>query len=145
MIVHNQSVIPFPDEDGIDVAVGLQTNVAISRTFYNRLSDPYSNCIKDLSATVAKKNVVLDEMYMQKGTGKISGYQVTLSTFKHRKTATNAHIFQPIAKLLLETLLRRLHHQSVRLYRSEPCRADVIARREPGLCDEKSNKVCCGR
>ena len=76
VIVHNQSVIPFPDEDGIDVAVGLQTNVAISRTFYNRLPDPYSKCIDSFTSTVAQKNDVLAEMFKQKQSGKISDYQV---------------------------------------------------------------------
>lgn len=45
IIIFNQTKIPFPDEDGIDVSTGQQTNIAISRTFINRLSNPYSNCI----------------------------------------------------------------------------------------------------
>ncbi len=38
IVVHNQSITPFPNDDGIDVATGQQTNVAISRSFVNHLS-----------------------------------------------------------------------------------------------------------
>ncbi|CAF0894771.1 unnamed protein product [Brachionus calyciflorus] len=47
VFVHNQSDTPFFDEEGIDVSVGQQTNIAISRTFLNRLSEPHSNCIQN--------------------------------------------------------------------------------------------------
>ena len=74
MIVHNQSVVPIPDEDGIDVAVGLQSNIAIKRTFVNRQPSPYSNCIDTLSESDAQKNVYLQEMYNQISQGIIAQY-----------------------------------------------------------------------
>ncbi len=45
VIVHNQSITPFPNIDGIDVATGQQTNIMISRSFIKHLSEPYSQCI----------------------------------------------------------------------------------------------------
>ena len=63
VIVHNQSIIPFPDEDGIDVSVGTQTNIAISRTFMNRLAHPYSKCLKALNQRAAQRNDILSDMY----------------------------------------------------------------------------------
>ena len=65
MIVHNQSVVPIPDEDGIDVTVGMQSNIAIQRTFLYHQPSPYSNCIDKLSESDAKKNDYLQEMYNQ--------------------------------------------------------------------------------
>ena len=43
VVVHNQSLTPFPSFNGIDVATGLVTNIAVSRTFINRLQAPYSS------------------------------------------------------------------------------------------------------
>lgn len=64
VIVHNISVEPFADEDGIDVSTGQQTNIAISRYFINRLSSPYSDCIDNLkSPKVYGKNEILRKMY----------------------------------------------------------------------------------
>ena len=63
--MHNQSVVPIPDEDGIDVPVGMQSNIAIHRTYLNHQPSPYSNCIDTLSESDAKKNVYLQEMYNQ--------------------------------------------------------------------------------
>lgn len=75
VIVHNQSNVPFPDEDGIDVSAGLQTNVAVSRTFVYRLSAPYSQCVDQLDANAASQNDMLKILYDQKQAGKITQYQ----------------------------------------------------------------------
>ena len=75
IIVHNQSIIPFPDEDGVDAPTGFETNVAISRTFMRRLPDPYSNCITEVTEKEASKNEILMEMFWQKQNGKIFQYQ----------------------------------------------------------------------
>ena len=75
VIIHNQSIVSFPDEDGFDVPAGKQTNVAISRTIINRLPEPFSNCIDELTESVAQKNDVLKEMFDQKQTNKIKMYQ----------------------------------------------------------------------
>ncbi|CAF0748556.1 unnamed protein product [Brachionus calyciflorus] len=50
VIIHNQSLIPFSDEQGIDVSVGQQTNIGISRTFIDRLPYPYSYCIDNFTS-----------------------------------------------------------------------------------------------
>lgn len=63
VVIHNQSVIPFPDDDGIDVSTGKQTNIAVSRTFINRLSSPFSDCIDKLDREVSTKNPILKQMY----------------------------------------------------------------------------------
>lgn len=75
IIVHNQSYVPFPDEDGIDIATRRQTNIGIRRKFINRLSDPYSNCVDELNDQVASKNNILLEMNKQKQSGQIKLYQ----------------------------------------------------------------------
>ena len=49
LIVHNQSIVPVADETGIELATGLQTNVAVTRSFIRKLSRPYSNCIEELN------------------------------------------------------------------------------------------------
>ncbi len=59
VIVHNQSVQPFPSLDGIDVAPGLLTNIAISRTFTNRLQAPYTSQCLDSSNVDWNQNDVL--------------------------------------------------------------------------------------
>jgi hypothetical protein len=75
VIIHNVSIVTFTDIDGIDVAVGSQTNVAVSRTFMYRLGTPYSDCIDDLNEEVANENSILEMMYEQKQTNLISQYQ----------------------------------------------------------------------
>lgn len=56
VIIHNQSVTPFADEDGIDVSVGQQTNIGISRLFINHLPYPYSNCVKKIEDHLNSNN-----------------------------------------------------------------------------------------
>lgn len=60
LIVNNQSEIVFSNDNGIDVSVGYQTNIAISRTMVKRKPYPYSNCIEDhLSSKNLQKNPLL--------------------------------------------------------------------------------------
>lgn len=47
VLIHNQSDSAFSDEDGIDIKVGSQTNIEITRTFIKRRPYPYSYCIED--------------------------------------------------------------------------------------------------
>ena len=46
--VHNQSVPPFSLINGIVLPAGYEIYLPIKRTFQNKLSNPYSNCISDL-------------------------------------------------------------------------------------------------
>ena len=49
ILIHNQSDIAvFPEEDGINIAPGFLTNVAIERTYTEKLSYPYNDCIDNL-------------------------------------------------------------------------------------------------
>ena len=46
VIVHNQSdVAIFPEEDGINIPTGFYTDISVSRTFNNELSEPYNYCL----------------------------------------------------------------------------------------------------
>ena len=51
IIIHNQTVIPFSDDDGFDVSVGEQSNIAMLRTFIKRQPYPYSECIDNFTST----------------------------------------------------------------------------------------------
>ena len=75
LIVHNQSTPVYPDEDGIDVPLGFQTNLAVKRTFLNRLPSPYSDCITVLNEKIASTNSVLQKVYQQIQTGLIWQYK----------------------------------------------------------------------
>lgn len=61
IVVHNQSIVPFIDEEGIDVSVGFQTNIALKRTFINRLPAPYSNCVDDYST---QENLAANDVFI---------------------------------------------------------------------------------
>lgn len=61
LFVHNQSIVPFPNDDGIDVAAGQQTNIAVSRQFIKKLGKPYSDCLDTLTINW-HQNDVLDFM-----------------------------------------------------------------------------------
>lgn len=74
LVIHNQSVIPFMQENGIDVATGVQTNVAVTRTFLSRLPKPYSDCISDLDEETANKNNILNIMYQKTLNGTLGKY-----------------------------------------------------------------------
>ena len=45
VIVHNQSVTPIFTSEGRDVASGYLTNIGVTRSFFNKLNQPYSDCI----------------------------------------------------------------------------------------------------
>ena len=52
VLIHNHTTENlYPDDDGIDVPPGKKTNIGITREFYEKLSQPYSDCIEDLSLT----------------------------------------------------------------------------------------------
>jgi hypothetical protein len=52
VVVHNQSVTPLIEAEGIQVPTGQETNVAVKRTFINKLGPPYSQCKYKLMSTV---------------------------------------------------------------------------------------------
>ena len=48
--VHNKSLPAFLFSNGISVAGSMETNLLITRDIYERLTKPYSDCVKDLQA-----------------------------------------------------------------------------------------------
>ena len=75
IIIHNQTIYSFPDQDGIDVSALMHTNIGIKRKFLRRLPSPYSDCIDELSEADAAKNDILKEMLNQIQSNKIKQYQ----------------------------------------------------------------------
>ncbi|RNA10488.1 degenerin deg-1-like [Brachionus plicatilis] len=60
VIVHNQTDSVFSDENGIDVSVGSQTNIGITRTMIKRRPYPYSNCIDNYqSKQILQRNTFM--------------------------------------------------------------------------------------
>lgn len=47
--VTNNSQLPLTKFEGIKIATGFATNIAVKNTFYYKLGPPYSNCRKDVS------------------------------------------------------------------------------------------------
>lgn len=76
VVVHNQSIVAFADDDGIDVSTGRQTNVAINRQFDIRLAKPYSSCVDGLEASeLEASNAPLMAMAQLINDGIIRKYQ----------------------------------------------------------------------
>ena len=50
VVIHNQSVTPILRSDGNDIATGFQTNFGIKRSFFTKLDEPYSKCLKNLTS-----------------------------------------------------------------------------------------------
>lgn len=48
--VHNNSQIPLTKFDGIKIPVGYSSYIPVKRTFYERLSSPYSSCKEDVQS-----------------------------------------------------------------------------------------------
>jgi hypothetical protein len=57
LYVHNSSDIITEDSNGIHLAPGTETNIAIDRTFVSQLPYPYSNCIEN---TAKQENIPND-------------------------------------------------------------------------------------
>ena len=49
VIVHNQSITPIFTSEGRDVASGYLSNIGLTRSFFNKLNQPYSDCISNTS------------------------------------------------------------------------------------------------
>jgi hypothetical protein len=48
ILINNQSLKGYPEENGIDISPGYQTNIALSRTYVKNLDWPYNQCLDDL-------------------------------------------------------------------------------------------------
>lgn len=66
LIIHNQTFQPLISDEGISVATGIETNVAIKRTFITKLGYPYNECSTDLkSLAIVDTNSPLYQTLMQ--------------------------------------------------------------------------------
>lgn len=63
VIVHNQSVVAFPHDDGVDVPAGAQTNLAVSRTFVGHLEWPYNDCVDRMNEATARRRPRLHRLW----------------------------------------------------------------------------------
>lgn len=59
ILINNQSFNSFPEENGIDITHGHQTNIAISRTFNEKLSWPYNDCLDNFQES--KYNYLIEK------------------------------------------------------------------------------------
>jgi hypothetical protein len=66
ILINNQSFEGYPEENGIDISPGFQTNIAISRTFIKNLDWPYNECLDNLInnkySYLIKKSEILQKM-----------------------------------------------------------------------------------
>jgi hypothetical protein len=62
IFINNRSVIPFYGE-GVAVAVGTQTNIAVHRVVSSRKSKPYSDCVED----IGKYGSVFTDAFLKQG------------------------------------------------------------------------------
>lgn len=71
IFIYNHSTI-YTDSEGIDVSIGKATNIALSKTFIQRLKYPYSECTIDSSTKVFNvclhriklRNIIIDKYYI---------------------------------------------------------------------------------
>ena len=60
--IHNSTSMPSFYE-GLDVASSFETNIAVSRTFFSKLTSPYSDCLSDSDAYFYQKLVASNGKY----------------------------------------------------------------------------------
>ena len=62
VLIRNQSIYPFPEDDGVDVSVGQQTNIAVSRTIIQHLPKPYNDCVDIIDNSNVNRNNIFKVM-----------------------------------------------------------------------------------
>lgn len=102
VIVHNQSIVQFTNEDGVDVSAGSQTNIAVSRTFYSRLATPFSDCVAELNEESSTKSARLADMFKLKQLNAIDKYQqkYCFKVCLHRYLIKQCNCYSPSLKFL---------------------------------------------
>jgi hypothetical protein len=78
VVVHNQSIEPILNKEGIEVSTNKLTNVAVSRTFYEKLSTPSRECITVFDEKQSEKNSLLSTLYNDFNIESISEYTTDL-------------------------------------------------------------------
>ena len=64
IVIHNHTDKKvFVADDGIDIKPGITTNIGVKRTIFQKLSQPYSDCIDDLTASNPAKTEIMDLMF----------------------------------------------------------------------------------
>ncbi|CAF0942247.1 unnamed protein product [Brachionus calyciflorus] len=51
LFIHNSSTIPSSEYDGISLSTGHETDIVVSKTYFQKLPKPYSDCVQDSNAT----------------------------------------------------------------------------------------------
>ena len=57
--MHNQTKLPFTQDNGINISPGFDTYVGVTRHFTRKLGKPYSNCLNDLLDPINAYGVIL--------------------------------------------------------------------------------------
>ena len=58
VLLRNKSFVPFPEEKGIEISPGTQTNIVVSRIYINHLPMPYNDCIDEINNSNYDRNHV---------------------------------------------------------------------------------------
>lgn len=72
IFIHNSSILPLTDLEGISLAPGFETDVIINQVNFNKQSYPYSNCIENVTSMdsydsfLFKSTVNFTKKYRQK-------------------------------------------------------------------------------
>ena len=74
-LVHNHSDIISINDHGQDASTGFSTEVKITRSLNEKLDEPYSTCISDLTSSYSKKtkymNIIFNELNLKKYSNQI--------------------------------------------------------------------------
>lgn len=50
VVIHNQTYKPSIISEAVELSTNYMTNIGVVRSFYYKLSDPYSDCVKDANS-----------------------------------------------------------------------------------------------
>lgn len=63
MLVNNNTLKPYPFEDGFSLSPGKRTNIRVEKTLFDRLGPPYSDCQIHISRDSPQKNDIMKIMF----------------------------------------------------------------------------------
>ncbi|KAI0240783.1 Acid-sensing ion channel 4-A [Lamellibrachia satsuma] len=62
LVVHNQTSMPFPEDDGISISPGTKTFVGLRRHMTTQLSQPYGNCADHTTKENLEQNAYVQQV-----------------------------------------------------------------------------------
>lgn len=65
LLVHNQTITPFVENEGIYISTGYNSAIGITRTFRTKLSNPYSSCIVDATSSSSYNSSLYQAIFNQ--------------------------------------------------------------------------------